>query len=586
MPETAPRCAVAALVVLLAGAAAAQEVSLSLEKFDELRLKASPSPTPTPPPPAPWAIESAAIEIDAGEASARVTTRLTVSLFAADWQQISLPPIGRLLATELGTLEGRVAAGHAWVFHVKGVGRHTIRLESVLELKEDEGATRPEHDAAFLLPNAAACTGTVKVGPGVEEVTFAGATASGRGPGGEWQFVGAPGATAEIGLLGKAVVAERKTLPLRFSATSATLATVSRTRTRVRAFVTARVRQGQLDALEVRLPEPYSVVAVKGDPIGGWDVKDGVLVVTPAAPVEGAFNLDIALTADSRTDLPSPLLLVPEAVRTTVLSAVQIDGDGLIELVAAGSGRPPEEREKAELHAEFLAAARYPLLVANPGQPPRWAVTWPEKGEVLAAQVDRLVVDVLVGESGQAAYQCWAEVRNAGATSLTFTMPAGFEMAAATSGGAKVTPGAAPAGLVIPLTASGEVQVVHLGGLLPLRLGERDETLAVPLPALSAPIGRVEFRLALPGGRSYRAKAVEGMGGLDIPEAGGADTGEANQIAQQVSTVAGEATPVGESPFAVPPGFTTLHGRWSALSARPGPIQVESEMLSSKWGWF
>ena len=44
---------------------------------------------------------------------------------------------------------------------------------------------------------------------------------------------------------------------------------------------------------------------------------------------------------------------------------------------------------------------------------------------MLAAQVDRLLVDVLLGDSGTAHYQVWAEVRNRGEEHLTVRLPAG-----------------------------------------------------------------------------------------------------------------------------------------------------------------
>ncbi len=564
----------------------AQEVTLPLSTYNELRSRANPSPTPTPAPAAPWAIESAATEVGVTATSGRVMTRLVVSLFSPEWQEITLPPVGRLLAADLGDLQGRMAAGDAWVLHVKGLGRHVVRLDSVVEVTEDQHSTRPERNALIRLPSAAACTGWVKAGPEVEEVAFSGATGSGRGPGGEWTFVGVPSNEFKIRLLGKAVAAERQKLPLRFLAQTSSLTTIARTRTRMRAWLSVRVRQGQLEELQTRLPSGFTVVSVGGDPLGGWDVKDGVLSIRPAAPVEGAFNADVNLTSDTVTELASPVLLPLGTARTAVMTAVQVEGDGLLELLAAASGRPPDDRERGQVPPEFRRLARFPMLVMDPAQPPRWAVTWPEKGEVLAAQVDRLVVDILVGEAGAAAYQCWAEVRNAGATSVAFAMPPGFELVEADRDGARVSAGVGSGGLVVPLAAGGGGQVIHLSGLLPVHVPDRDDTLTLPMPALSAPVGSVEFRLALPGGRSYRAKSVETVAWVEPPRSAALNAAGKGLLAQQVQANTQQETRAGGALFPAPPGSAILLGRWSALSAKPGPILVETEILSSKWGWF
>jgi hypothetical protein len=588
MHMTAPRCAVAALIMLFACGAAAQEVSMPLDTYNELRLKASPSPTPTPPPPAPWALESATIEIDAAAASARVTTRLTVSLFAADWQQIQLPAIGKLIGADLETLQGRVAAGDEWVLQVRGIGRHTLRLDSVVELRELDTATRPERVASVPIPPAARCTGSVTAAADVVEVAFAGGMGTGRGAKGQWLFVGFPYEGMNISLLGNAVALERANLPLSFTAESSSLATVARTRTRIRSWVTAKVRQGRLEVLRLKIPDGVSVVAVGGDPIGGWDVKDGILLVTPAAPVERSFNVLVSLTGTSQAEFGSPVVVPADATRLAVASAVQVEGDGLLELAAAASGRPPDERERASLPPDFRREARFPLVVSDPAQSPRWAVTWAEKGEALAAQVDRIVVDVLAGEAGQAAYQCWAEVRNSGATSLILSMPPGFELVEAARDGSRITAGVGTDGLVVPLTASRATQVVYLAGLLPLTVPNVEASLQVAVPALSAPIGRVEFRLALPPGRAYRAKAVEALGSLALPSPATTDVvGKANALLVQQVQAAPEPGPRrGAATFPVPDGWAILTGRWSALSARPGPIHVEVGTTSAKWGWF
>jgi hypothetical protein len=61
----------------------------------------------------------------------------------------------------------------------------------------------------------------------------------------------------------------------------------------------------------------------------------------------------------------------------------------------------------------------------------------------LPAQVDRLLIDAVVGDDGRAAYQVWAEVRSSGAARLTVDV-AGAELIAARRGGTPTLPVALP----------------------------------------------------------------------------------------------------------------------------------------------
>src|SRR5262249_59363127 len=60
----------------------AQQVTLPLARYEELRARANPEATPAPAPPAPFALESADLAITAGPISARIVTRLTLTLDA------------------------------------------------------------------------------------------------------------------------------------------------------------------------------------------------------------------------------------------------------------------------------------------------------------------------------------------------------------------------------------------------------------------------------------------------------------------------------------------------------------------------
>ncbi|HYG61325.1 MAG TPA: hypothetical protein VEL74_01985, partial [Thermoanaerobaculia bacterium] len=238
-------------------AATAQEVKFPLADYEALRARAGMAPEPSPPPAAPFALESADFDIRVGEAvSARVVQRLSLTLFADGWQQVPLGEAGSFIAADLGGLEGRVAAtGESWSLHVRGKGRHEVRLESVVPLTRDETATRPVWRLRLRSPAAAVVrgriaaagmTGTPEPIEPIEEVGLGGAGLARRGPDGAWSFVARPGTLVDIQLAGRRTLPERARLPLRFETTSATAAAVSRTRLTVRSWIEARVAQGRL----------------------------------------------------------------------------------------------------------------------------------------------------------------------------------------------------------------------------------------------------------------------------------------------------------------------------------------------------
>jgi len=229
--------------------------------------------------------------------------------------------------------------------------------------------------------------------------------------------------------------------------------------------------------------------------------------------------------------------------------------------------------------------------VADAARPPQWEAAWAERTEVLAAQVDRLLVDVAVGEAGKASYQLWAQVRNRGAQQLTLTLPAGFELAVGSRDGTPVVPGAAGGSLAIPLLTQEAAQVVHLEGLIPLSLPKGDGNFSVPLPALSAPAAQVEVRLVVPGGRSYELAEKARLGTVSPPP-GPAPRKPISDLSRQansqMSTYVGPGTQAVAPPsfFPVPPGFAMVQASWSALSAAPPPLGLRTETEKEKREWF
>jgi len=408
-----------------------------------------------------------------------------------------------------------------------------------------------------------------------------------------WAFVAHPGTTVRWTLSAKAVAPARSRLPLRFEATSATASTLSRTGLAVSAWIEARVAQGELATLTVPVPSGLKVVNVRGS-YAGWNVEGGKLIITPLAPVEGSLGLEIELSGEPHDRFATPLLLPEGSTRTRLLVKAALKGDGILTLVDPGATRPPGDQEEKRLPESVRGVGALLLAVSDPEHPPVWEAAWAERSEVLAAQVDRLLVDVALGESGKASYQVWAEVRNRGAQALTLNPPAGFELAGARRDGAAVVPGVLPGGagaLAVPLLTQGEAQVVYLSGVIPLALPQKDGTIQIQLPSLSAPVARVEVRLLVPGGRSYALVEKARAGGVSPPPGTAprrAVSGLGAQANAQINSFAGAAPQTALLPglFALPAGFTEVQAAWSALSPAPSPLGIRVEAEKEKREWF
>jgi hypothetical protein len=484
-----------------------------------------------------------------------------------------------------------------WSLQVRGRGRHRLTLESVVPVKRDETATRPTWQIGLRLPPAAVVRGRIEAPGTVEEVEIEGAGLVHReggigGGGGGWAFVAAP--TPEpVGftLRGRRTLPERAQLPLRFETTSATAAILSRTRLQVYGSIEARVAQGRLSELRVPLPAGFEVVSVQG-PIAGWKVDAGRLVVTPLEPVESSLSVQVELSAPPSDELASPLLAPAESHRTLLLTKAALRGDGLLELTDPGAVRAASETETSGLSADVRGAPGSLVAVLDPARPPRWRAEWADRTQVLAAQIDRLLVDVVVGESGRAAYQLWAEVRNRGSQQLVVTPPPGFELVAGHRDAERVSPGASGASLAVPLSSGEAAQIVHLAGLMPLQVPKGKGDFSLPLPALSAPAARVEVHLVLPGGRSYTITDPS-RSGTAQPPPGQAERAarrdavvSANNIAKQVLDMPGTVIVGTAGFFPAPPGFRRIDAVWSALSATPGPLAVRVESEKEDNAWF
>jgi len=571
-----------------------QEVTLPLSQFEQLRSRAHPGPDDPAPPPARFALESADLEIAVGASSARLVQKLVLTVFSDTWERVPLGEAGSFTSARFGNLEGRVEVTEkeGWALQVHGRGRHEVTLESVVPVRRDETATRPASSFSLRLPPAAVLRGKLQTQPGIDEVTLTGKGMIRGAAGGPWTFVSAfdKDAGVTFTLFGQRTLPERAQLPLRFDATSATSATLSRTQLRVRGWVEARVAQGRLSELRIPVPAGLQLVSVSG-PLAGWDVTDGTLVITPLEPVEGTLAVEMELAGEPQPAFASPVLTPAGGRRTLHLVKAALQGDGLLTLVDPGTVRGPEDSETARVPASILGSGGRLLAVSDPTRPPRWEAEWAEGTEVLAAQVDRLLLDVAVGESGRVVYRLWAEVRNRGAQQLVLQLPPGFELTTARLDGLEVAAGTAPGGgLAVPLLTREAAQAVHIDGVLPLALPSSGKgELVLPLPALSAPAARIEVHAVLPGGRTWqladtsRAASIKGP-----PQGAPVSATTSNALAAQMKSGLSNTSSGGPLPgmFLVPLGYQEITAAWSALSASPGPLVLRFESAKEANPWM
>lgn len=584
-------------IIAIVSAAAAQEVKLPLAEYEKLRAQANPTPDPAVAPPAPYALELADFEIQAGLESAKVVQVLRLTLYGDGWQTVPLGEAGSFIRADFGDAEGRVRLDdeNTWSLEVRGRGRHEVKLESVLPVARDETATRPTWRLGLKAPAAAVVRGRLEVPEGVVDVDPAGAVVVERLPAGiagttgAWRFAAPAGAEVKWTLSGKAVMPRRALLPLRFEATTATASTVLHTRFRVLGWVEARVAQGQLKGLRVPIPAGLKVAAVRG-PVD-WKMEGETLVLTPLSPVEDSLSVEMDLTGEPRQRFSTPLLIPEGSARTALLGRAFLQGDGILSLTDPGATREPDAQEEDRL-PDALRKAGGPLFaVTDPARPPAWEATWAERTEMLAAQIDRLLVDVMVGDSGRASYQLWTEIRNRGAQHLSLTLPAGFELVEAQRDGVAVVPGVAggsPGGaLAVPLLTQEAAQVVHLMGVVPFPLPRGEGIFEVPLPALSAPAAKVEVRVVLPGGRIYEL-ADATRAGLISPPPQAAARSKDNAMARQVSwSPRASSASTQASLLVCPPGFVQVGAAWSALSATPSALSLKTrEDRKENDEWF
>jgi len=272
-----------------------------------------------------------------------------------------------------------------------------------------------------------------------------------------------------------------------------------------------------------------------------------------------------------------------------VAAAVQAEDDAFVEITDPGSAHLASPSEWADLIPEFRASTSAALLLADPTRPPRWKITRSEGGRVLAAQVDRLVVDAMVGDGTTMAYQCWATVRSSGATLLSLTLPRGARLLRASRDSIALIPGVEGDGVQLPIAAQKEPQVLFLEVLLPQTPPPERGSFTIPIPAASAPITRVAVRAVLPPGIEATPPADRAPRDAIRPPSTPPLEGSPGNGAALLTRIAG-VPPVlarrSQGFFPVPPGYHEVWSSWETLSQEPGNLRLEVNRTSRRKEWF
>lgn len=572
------RLLVGFLVTGLAGPALlAQTVTVPLDVYDRLRAQSSPAIAQPAPPDTGVSFESLDYAVVVAAGHARITATATVWLHRDGWQSLPWSAELPLLAARAPTCEIRlVAEGDNARLELRGKpGRHRLELESTQSITRTVTATRPTGSFSLPLPAAARVGGTLETD---EEVTANADLRTERVGPRQWRFTGRPGGTAWLTLAGApaAVVAEK---PLRFEVTTATALVLQRTRRQAEAWIAGQVVEGRLESLTIPAPEDFEVVSVEGlEGLGavGWQVSNGTLEVDFLGPAPKHWLLHVALAADAAAESEVPVLVPTGARRATVVTKAEARGGGILEPAGASAARSAEAHEVESLPTPFQARLGEALISPASAATPRWRVTWPAEVRVLGAQVDRLLVDVLVGEHGRAYYQIWAVVRANGAPDLALELPAGARLVDSRRDGTPARLGQRGAAWVSPLVSRDSEQVLFWSAeaLLPWPTTDGGR-LEIPIPHSSSPISTVEVRASLPAPFRYDWVDPSRRGNVGEPPQPVLEGAGSSSLNRLLHAGVGRKRPRpkgGVDWQPLPSGFQILTASWSSLDTTPSPL--------------
>ena len=543
-----------------------QEVTLSLDDYDQLREAARQASSPRLERSPHLAFERADLRIEIGERAARLEQRLTVSLAGPGWHELRLGAIDGGLFTDLdfAALDGRVRATDGAIL-LRGTGRHQIVATSALAVSTDEKSTARTLSVEVPTPSAGVVLAEVDHDVLEAEVSLSSGAMLISEEERRFTFAAAPGALVQIllqeGQRGHDEVATR------YDARVLTTVTTRRTRLRADVEIEFDVQSGRVDRFALGTPAGFEVVGLFGDQLASWDLADGELEGTLTRPSGGAFSLTLQLAAQPTARFPSPLVLPRGAQEVRHYVRGVALGDGYLTMTDVASTRQLDEPEVRALSANRNGAALFEIHDVS--RPPTWEVTWSEGVELLAARVDRLLLDLAVGQHGRAGYRLWLAVSNRGLQTLEVQLPAGFELVTATRRGQVVKVGTVGDSIVLPLSM-GEREIFSLAGIVSSADPLAGDSFEVKLPSFSAPVDRVEVRLLLPKGARYTL--VDPTRGRPLVASGG--------VERNFEDAAYDGL------FDRLPGARELHAGWHALSPSPGPLQITVDNLRTPARWF
>ncbi len=271
-----------------------------------------------------------------------------------------------------------------------------------------------------------------------------------------------------------------------------------------------RVRRGALEVLEVALPSGLEELEITGPPGARWTRDGDVLRVHPAAPIRDASELLLRWRIPLRegaaaVDLPD----LPGTSSTESYLSLASDGERVLSPRADG-GRPAPLSALPDW-ARGLSEARTLAAWSGAGRLTLRALDLrPMEGPPLV--VDAARCKQATAWSGRSLLRCQLDVRNASRQFLGVALPPGWSLWIARVNGDAVAPASEPGRALVPLERSVETMeglttldvdlVFQVEGEPWGHRGERE----LALPALDAPVARLEWSLSLPPGlRGRRA---------------------------------------------------------------------------------
>ena len=541
------------------------------------------------------------MDLQLTEETVEVRQTLDLGIWEEGWLEIPWHGIGTLVDVQWGDLEGFVeASGNQVKLRVRGVGRHQLEIRSVDRLSELGEGSRVGHFLSFKRPQSALVTAELRLEDPSREPMFENGErvepsqglleAQDQGQGIYRWWIGG-GSWLKLRLMEARRTPESESMPLRLQHELWTVIEASRTRVSVSTTVYSILSQGRVPSTEWKVPEGFEVLSVEGRH-SGWDVQAGMLTVHPPDDPSKAEFFVVRMLGSATDRLTAPLLSPRTGEMNRHVLLANAKGDGLLELENAESLRFAGEADLRGAPSLKLSSGRA-LVLKDPENLPVWTVEWADSAQVLATQIDRLLVDVMVGDSGRAAYQLWVELRNQGGRLLTLEPPAGFRWAKASRDGSPMVPGMGgqDGALAVSLESTERKRQLYFSGFVDLRLPSEGGVFNLPVPKFSAPVAKVEARVILPPGNSYRLAEPTRAGSVTKPSSstkkGGSyqDVLKSNAIAGQLVLYGGGAS-VSQELWPQPDGFQLIEASWSALSASPQPLRIEVETRKETASWF